>query len=74
MACALALTGFIIMLGERELEVYGTVGRSSLTSILMKSVVSLTTILLVILILIYHKLDIQLYIFDRSIKVRHLQP
>ena len=68
-AFTLAAVGFLLMLVEKELHLYDVVERSDTASILIKSCITVTTLVLVVCVLLYHNLDINLYIFDRSIKV-----
>uniref|UniRef100_A0A8C5CM96 Calmodulin-binding domain-containing protein n=1 Tax=Gadus morhua TaxID=8049 RepID=A0A8C5CM96_GADMO len=65
--CALAvgIFGVVVMVMETELS-WGVYSKSSIYSIVLKSVISVSTVLLVGLIVAYHCCEVQLYMHDNG--------
>ncbi|XP_048780527.1 small conductance calcium-activated potassium channel protein 2-like [Ostrea edulis] len=57
---AMALLGFILMLVENEMYFLGYITKSSTMSVVLKSLVSLSTVVLLAAIIVYHMTEIKL--------------
>lgn len=66
--CTLALIGIIIMLVENELIFAGTIEKTDMVSILLKSGITASTIPLLIAVIVYHAIGIQLHMTDNSLE------
>lgn len=63
----LGVLGIILMIIENELSFNGVGHKDTTFSLLLKSTITFTTILLVGLVFCYHRVDIGLYCIDNSI-------
>lgn len=66
-ALIFAMTGIFLMVIETELSMSGLYDKSSIYSIITKSLITCTTIILVSLILLYHALEVQVSLFLNKI-------
>ncbi|XP_062570634.1 small conductance calcium-activated potassium channel protein 2-like [Saccostrea cucullata] len=62
-----ALFGFILMLVENELYLLGCITKSSITSIVLKSFISYSTIILLVSIILYYVTVVQLRMTDNHL-------
>ncbi len=69
-AFAFAVIGFVLMVFEAEMTIHDVYKKDEKPSLIIKSFISLSTVMLVCFVLLYHKLNIQLYMFLHSIQVR----
>ncbi len=72
-ACIFALLGFILMVVDREMTLHNTYERDDTESLIVKLFISVTTVITIGFVLLYHMLNIQLYMFLHSIKVIHMR-
>ncbi len=69
-AFTLALVGFILMVIDTELIIQNVYQKGETPSLVIKSFITLTTVLLICCVILYHKFNIQLFMFLHSIQVR----
>ncbi|OAF70532.1 KCa2.1 [Intoshia linei] len=67
-ALAISIVGIIIMIVDTELVLGGIYTRNSKYSLLMKSTISFTTLILLLFIIIFHALEIKIYVIDNGIE------
>ena len=68
-AFALALVGFILMVIDAELIIQDVYQKGETQSLVIKSFITVTTVLLICFVLLYHKFHMQLFMFQHSIQV-----
>ncbi len=67
LAVGMAVIGFILMLVENELYMHHYTHKSDKASFRIKGCITLTTIILLCLILLYHVLDMKLFLLKNSL-------
>ncbi|KAL3859133.1 hypothetical protein ACJMK2_009365 [Sinanodonta woodiana] len=65
---ALAIISIIVMLIETELFIAGLIDKTSATSIILKLIISGTTVLLWVLIIVYHATGIEIHMSDNGLE------
>ena len=65
---AIAMLGILLMLVETELFISNTIKKSDPVSIIIKSCISISTIILMVFIVAYHVTGIQLHMTDNSLE------
>ena len=65
--CCFGLLGIVLMIIENELAFNGVDHKNTTFSLLLKSTITFTTILLVGLVFFYHRIDVNLYCVDNSV-------
>ena len=71
-AFGLAAIGFVLMVVETELFMEKVFDRTDTPSIVMKACITVTTVLLLLTVLFYHRVDWQLYMYTNSVEVRQI--
>ncbi len=69
LAFVFAMIGFVLMVFEAEMTIHDVYKKDEKPSIIIKSFISLSTVILVCFVLLYHKLNIQLFMFLHNIEV-----
>ena len=72
-AFALAVIGFILMIVETELFMQKVFDRQDTASIVIKSCITVTTVMLLFTVLCYNYVDWQLYMYTNSIEVNETE-
>lgn len=65
--CFLALSGLILMIFENELIFRSIDHRQTWLSSLIKTAISITTVILVMLVICYNRLDLEMYAVNNSL-------
>ena len=68
-ACFFAVFGFILMIIETELFIAHVHDKTDVSSIVLKSIISVTTVILIALVLWYHKIHLTVYKYANGIEV-----
>ncbi len=71
-AFSFALLGFLLMIIETELFIAHVHDKTDVSSIVLKSIISVTTVILIVLVLWYHKIHLTIYKTANGIEVSNL--